>query len=203
MKKIVLATIAIQAPGQLKRIYYTKENTDVRYPHPVAYPCINMMEEMLESGDDVKIVALMSQDANGQSLQNLEIFKEDLQALNERQGWKLQVDEVVLIPHEETRAKQISLYRDVCRQYEEGAQVYMDITFGTKITPIGLFSTLVYAENVKNCEICSVIYGKYLHGDAPTGELYDIKCVYDLNMLIGSLDPRRGDADKLLDTLWE
>lgn len=202
MKKIILATISIQPEGQLKQIYYTRENTPERYAHPVAYPCINMLEEMLEDGEDVKVVALMSRDSQGRGMHNLEIFKADLAALNARHGWDLQVDEVVQIPHEETRAKQISLFRDVCRQYEENARVYMDITFGTKITSIGLFSTLVYAEKVKNCEICSVVYGKYLHGEAPTGELYDIKCVYDLNMLIGSLDPRHGDVDQLLDALW-
>lgn len=202
MKKLIFATISIQPQGDLKKIYYTKENTDQRYAHPVAYPSILMMEQVLEDGDDVKVVALVSQDSEGRSMHNLEVFKEDLAALNARHGWNLQVDEVVQIPHEETRAKQIILFRDVCRQYEEGVQVYMDVTSGTKITAIGLFSTLVYAEKVKNCEICSVVYGKYLHGDEPTGELYDIKCLYDLNMLIGSLDPRHGDVDKLLDTLW-
>ena len=202
-KKIVLATISIQPQGELQRIYYTKENSQERYPYPVAYPCINMMEQMLEDGDDVKVIALMSQDSQGRGLHNLEIFKQDISDLNSRHGWNLQVDVVIPIPHEETRAKQVSLFREICRQYVEDAQIYMDITFGTKITSIGLFSTLIYAENVKNCEICSIVYGKYLHQEETVGELYDIKCVYDLNMLIGALDPRYGDVDKLLDNLWE
>ena len=201
-KKIIFATIALQRKDQLKKLAYHRENTQQCYPIASAFPAIPVMEESLCDGDDVTIIPIITEDTFGNSRNNLEVFQEELAEMNQRHGWQLQLSDPIIIPHEETKPKQVQLFREFCNRYEENAEIYMDVTYGTKVTAIGVFSTLVYAERVKNCNIRSIIYGKFLHDAENTGEIYDIRPLYNLNMLIGALDPGCGDVNALLNALW-
>ena len=201
-KKIIFATIALQRKDQLKKLAYHRENTQQCYPIASAFPSIPVMEESLCDGDDVTIIPIITEDTFGNSRNNLEVFREELAEMNRRHGWQLQLSDPIIIPHEETKPKQVQLFREFCDRYEENAEIYMDVTYGTKITAIGIFSTLVYAERVKNCNIRSIIYGKFLHDAENTGEIYDIRPLYNLNMLISALDPGCGDVNALLNALW-
>ena len=201
-KKIIFATISIQRKDQLKKLNYHRENTAQCYPIESAFPSIPVIAESVCADDDVSIFPIITDDLAGNSRNNLEVFKAELAELNEKNGWNLQITDLILLPHEENKPKQVQLFREFCEKYEENAEIYMDVTYGTKITSIGIFSTLVYAERVKHCNIRSIIYGKFLHGTENTGEIYDIKPLYNLNMLIGALDPNHGDVNALLNALW-
>ena len=54
----------------------------------------------------------------------------------------------------------------------------MDLTFGTKLTSIEMFSSLYYAEIVEKCNIKSVVYGQYTSNGSSEGELYDVTRLY-------------------------
>ncbi len=201
MKKQFFVTIPILPEKNLMKLSYRKEMSDDFYPTRSRFPSIPMIEGAVCPDDEVRIVVIYADDAAGRSKRCLELFEQELADLNEKYGWSLEINEHILLPHQEDRAKQIALFREVSSKYEEGAAVYMDITYGTKITSIGIFSSLVYAEKVKGCTIKGIVYGKYSHDGGETGELYDVRCVYEMNMLIHSLD--RGNADALLDAIWE
>ena len=118
-------------------------------------------------------------------------------------GINLPITDVLILPHEETREKQIELFRRIAAYYETDFDIYLDLTYGTKVTAIGIFSSLVYAEKVKHCNIKQIVYGKYAHDGSDIGNLYDLKYLYELNMIIHEAQYMdQNSIESMLDSLW-
>lgn len=203
MKKTVFVTIPMLPTESLKAVKYRKENTGELFSEPSRFPSIPMLEWNMSNDDEIKIVVVMADDKMGRSKINLETYKEELAQLSEYMGVPMEINEIIVLPHEETKEKQIQLFKEISKHYDSDSAVYMDVTYGTKITSIGLFSSLVYADKVKKCDIKKVIYGKYPHDDGGMGEIYDLRCLYDLNMLIHAAEfMPANDIEDLINDLW-
>lgn len=203
MKKTVFVTIPMLPAESLKPVKYRKENTGKIFSEPSRFPSIPMLEWNMSADDEIKIVAVMADDEAGRSKANLETYKAELAKLSEDMGIQMEINEVIVLPHEETKKKQVQLFKEISKHYDNASEIYMDVTYGTKITSIGLFSSLVYADKVKGCDIKTIIYGKYAHTDGETGEIYDLRCLYDLNMLIHAAEfMPANDIEDLINDLW-
>lgn len=187
-KRIIFATIPMLPQENLKKINYRKENTGEFFYEPSRFPSIPMIEDALIGSNDIKIIAVKTDDDNGRADIAYKFFLEELEELSERTGRELKVEKVIHIPHDETTEKQLSLLKEICKCYEKNADIYMDITFGTKVTPIGMFSSLVFAEKVKGCSIKNITYGKFAHNDSNVGNLYNVKFLYDISSIINAAD---------------
>lgn len=201
MKKIFIASISMLPIEKLTPIYYSFEGKDT---DKTCFPSIPMLERNIAAEDDVKIVAVMTEDDNGRTEQNYKVFLNELKALSARIGKELTVDETVVVPHNEERSKLIGLLKSLCAVFESDAKVYMDVTYGSKVTSIELFSSLVFGAKVKNCDIRSIIYGKYNHAENnEKGNIFDIRCLYDIINLIYAADYLpENKIEALLDQLW-
>ena len=186
----------------LKSLRYRKENRGEIFSEPSRFPAIPFLEWSILGNEEVKLITIRTDDDNKCTADNYLKFKEELAGLSERIGRKLEIDAEIILPHEENREKQLSLLKELCSHYEKGADVYMELTYGTKVTPIGMFSSLYYAEKVKHCNIKSVIYGKYsFKGDI--GDLYDIRCLYDISCIINESEYMTDNKiESILDKLW-
>lgn len=204
MKKIFFVSISMLKPENLVPVNYCFEGKDEMTEYKTCYPSIPMLEKNVKPEDDVKIIAVMTDDDNERSKENYRIFLQELDALSSRIGITLQVAEKVIIPHNEDKQKLIALLKNLCAAFEPESEVYMDLTYGTKVTSIELFTSLVYGAKVKNCNIRSVVYGKFNHGEnVTTGIIYDIRCLYDIANLIYAADHLpENKIDALLDQLW-
>ena len=56
----------------------------------------------------------------------------------------------------------------------------MNLTYGTKLIAIELFSSLCFAEARYSCSIKTAVYGKYAFDGSDTGELYDVTRLYHM-----------------------
>lgn len=204
MKKIFFVSISMLPDNKLIPVNYAFEGKDTYTDYKTCFPSIPMIENNISSTDEVKIVAVKTDDDNELSRKNYALFLEELNSLCQRTGIDLSVNETVTVPHNENKSKLIALLKSLCKIFESDSEVYMDVTFGTKVTSIELFTSLVYAAKVKGCNIRSVVYGKYNHADNNTkGTIYDIRCLYDIANLIYAADHLpENKIDDLLDQLW-
>lgn len=203
MKKIFFVSISMLPTDKLTPLYYSFEGEkDTDYK--TCYPSIVQMERNIKQGDEVKIVAVMTDDDNERTADNFSVFEKELASLSERIGITLAVSERVLVPHSETKQKLIYLLKNLCAAFEEDSEIYMDVTYGTKVTSIELFTSLVFGAKVKNADIRSVIYGKFNHGEkVEQGTIYDIRCLYDIANLIYAADHLPEDKiENLLNQFW-
>ena len=202
MKKQFFVSISMMDTN-LTPIRYRKENRGEILSGECHFPSLPMLEWSIIGDEDVEIIAVMTDDDNKNTAKNLMLFKEELKQVSAALGRELQVDREIVLPHREDREKQVELFKTVCGAFEERAQIYMDITYGTKVTAVGLFSALTYAEKVKHCDIRSIYYGKFSFGNKSIGDIYDVRSLYELSALIHAadyLDSERISA--LIDELW-
>ncbi len=199
-KKIFFCSIPMLNPESLKKLKYRKETAGELYSDPSRFPAIVMIDENLLGSEEVKIVVVKTDDDNNRTEANFELFKQELSELSEKWEREFQIDSVITVAHDEGRQKQIELFKRLSDEFEEEAEIYMDVTYGSKITSIGLFASLVYAEKVKKCDIKQVAYGKYSHNGADVGDFFDVSSMYDLAMLINSAEHlSESDIDNLLE----
>lgn len=202
MKKIFFVSISMLPVEKLVPVYYGFEG-EKAVDYKSCYPSVLLMERNIKEGDEVKIVAVRTDDDNERTAANFEVFEKELAALSERIGTPLSVGETVTVPHNEDKSKLIAMLKNLSAAFLPDAEVYMDVTYGTKVTAIELFTSLVYGAKVKNCEIMSVVYGKFNHGDGDEGTIYDIRPLYDIANLIYAADHLPAERlDTLLDSFW-
>lgn len=202
-EKLFIISIPMLPTESLKKISYRKEDRGEIYSEPSRFPGIVMLENCILDNDTVKIVTVRTDDDNGRTEGNYALFKEELGELSERLNKALKVDKEIVVTHSENRDKQLQLFKELCSCFNENDEVYMDITYGTKVTSACMFSTLSYAEKVVNCDIKGVYYGKYSHGSTEHGDLYDVRCLYELAMLSNAADfMNKEQFDGLIKELW-
>ena len=187
----------------LRPVHYRKENRGEILSEKCHFPSLPMLEWSVIGDEDVEIIAVMTDDDNKNTEGNLCLFEEELKQVSAALGRDLRIDRKIVLPHREDREKQVELFKTVCGAFEEGAQIYMDITYGTKVTAVGLFSALTYAEKVKHCDIRSIYYGKFSFGSADIGDIYDVRSLYELTALIHTADFLGTERlSSLIDELW-
>ena len=205
-KKVFFVTIPMLPSENLKKITYRKEDRGDLSIGESRFPGIIMIENCYLGNEPVKIISIRTKDDNERTEPNYRLFKEELSDLSKRLGLdkELEIEKEILIEHSENRDKQIQLFSEICSCYEEESDVYMDITYGTKVTPVCMFSTLAYAEKIAKCEIKGVYYGKFSHGSKLAGEFYDVRCLYEIAMLANSAADYipREQFDKMFKEFW-
>ncbi len=203
-QKQFIITIPMLPEESLKELEYKSADTPDLPVVRSRFPGIALLEwNLAKSDNDVKITLVMTDDDNHRSQKNLEIFLQELEKLAERRGIALCVDSIVTLPHNETADKQLESFRKLTDMYQEGADVFCDITFGTKVTPICIFASLAYAEKLRDAVVKSIIYGKYAHDDGQLGTIYDIRCVYELNMTVNAMTGMdEQEVEELIDFIW-
>ena len=203
--KLFFVTIPMLPNDKLKLIPYRKEDRGEILSEPSRFPGIVMLENCILENEPVRIVTIRTNDDNKCTESNYALFKEELAALSIRLERKqaLEIDKEIFVEHSENREKQIRLFKSICECYREDDDVYMDITYGTKVTTSCMFSTLTYAERIAKSNIKGVYYGKFPFGDATTGDLYNVRCMYELAMLANAVDfTTKKNFDELLNKLW-
>ncbi len=186
MKQQFIVTNPILPENMLNSAVYSYSGRDDRQPVEAHFAGIPMIKHNVDKNADIKILVVITKDANGNYEKNYKLFLEELKAISDEIGVDLSSKiTTVEIPFSETTDKHISFFTDMCKGFEEGADLYMDVTFGSKVTSIDIFSTLVYAEKIKKCDIKEVVYGKGLKGEPQ--EIFDISTLYRMTQLINTM----------------
>ena len=215
-KKIVFVDVPMKnldernADGILKNApqnYADTGNAGCAYERPVHFAINAVLAEKLRTGDDVKVVLLMTEKADGYSEVNAGKFMEELRKIVSEKKIDVQITyETVSHKFEEEKENQEIRFRDIIGKLEKGAGIFADITFGPRTLPMVLMSALGFAEKFFSCDIRNIVYGKVEFdnkGIAHNPELYDITSLYYLDGLIHSMEAKDGEsAVKALDEFF-
>lgn len=187
MYKQFFITISMLTKEHLKKIEYSWDEHPETEKMFSCFPSIPMIKNNLSKGDEFEIIAIKTKDDGGRSEHNFEVFKSELKTLSDELGMNIEISKVIELPHEETRHKHIQFFNQLCKSYKPKAELYVDVTYGTKISSITQFATLIYAEKKNDCVISQVVYGKFAHIEGNNvGTIYDIASLYELNMMINN-----------------
>lgn len=175
------------------------------------FPGIPMIKNNISKGDDFEIIALWTNNETIDketgnvictSLNNLKLFKDELQILMTELDMEAEVIDIE-IPYYEHHAKQLSSFKKICQSYKYNSKLFVDLTYGSKMTIINEFASLIYAERVQECDIAEILYGQYNHvKNDGTGLIYDVRSLYELNTLIQTASNiPHIDISKILDMI--
>lgn len=205
-KKLVITTISMQSPDKLKCNPYRKGADGVFLSEAVHFPVLAMMEWNILPGEEVELVTVRRENDDNTEV-NYQTFLTELREMQQRSGISCRIVKEITVPHTEDKAKQTALFRELCAVYPEGADVYMDLSFGTKITTVCLFSTLPYAEKARGCTIKHITYGLHNYNaspdEEPVSQLYNVRYLYDMASFIHTVDMANADdIDHVIEGLW-
>ena len=183
MKKIVFATISMQCI--MPQHYVSEENKAIEYEGETRFPINGVLAKTLRAGDDVKVVQIVTEGTCSE--ENKKNQREELDKINESIGAKIEYAEI-FSPFKETSDIIESRFRQIAGTFEEGCQIFADMTYGPKtLTPV-LFFALGFAEKFFDADIASIVYGKVEFdkskvAKSSTAVLYDVTSLFYLNSL--------------------
>ncbi len=188
MKKLFVCTIPMLAPDELNEInYQTEHGTFIRRS---AFPSIVLLDKYIQTDDTAEVEIAVIRDDCDNSTRNYNRFLDELNILSAEKGLALNVKTDICIPHNESKVKHFTIFGALMSLYSENSEnckLFIDISFGSKVTATELFSSSFYAESQKLVveEIC---YGFFDHSikNNKTGIYYSIRYIYDLVALMNS-----------------
>ena len=210
MKKIIFADIPMkELSAKDKQCFSGTGNAGCFYSGSVIFPINAVLSEKLKKDDDVKVVLLKTVSEKGNSGVNAGIFQQELDEINSKIGAKITY-ETIDSDFVETKKNHEKRLRAMLSKIEEGAEIFVDITFGPKPLPMVMMCVLNFAEKFFDADVKKIVYGKVdfvKHEDGKSypenPELYDVTSLYYLNNLVGAMEaPSGDDALKSLDAFF-
>ena len=202
MKKIVFSHLPISATVNKGR-YVFDGNKSAEYDGEVMFPINAVLAKTLKADDEVKVV-LLEKRGLIKKCDYSDEFKKELDGINGGIGATLKYV-TIDVPSEETRTVHERTMRSMIDFLEQDADVYADITFGSKPLPIISFLTLGFAEKFFACNVKYVVYGKInrdINNNPINHTLFDVTPLYYLNAVTDAIDCTSGEqAKKILDTI--
>ncbi|MDR2192522.1 MAG: hypothetical protein LBO62_06565 [Endomicrobium sp.] len=204
-KKIALVSIPIT--NKIEKVkyqavkYQVVGNSQIQYEGEAMFPISCVLANVLQQDDDVKIVLIKEEQNGGLTQKYAQDFKDEITNINSKIGAKIE-----FVPLErsyiETPDEHSKLLDAIAEQIDDNAQIYADISYGSKPLPFIVFNVLTFADKFLNCEIKNVVYGKYDYVNKKDHKIYDITSLYYLNSLNNTITAKNSeDARKILKSL--
>jgi len=192
--KVVIITAPMRQPDQIEKVQYpVNGNKAIEYEKPVRCPVNGVLAKTMKKDEQVRVVYIMTCGENSECEQNRKNFTDELEEINAEIGAVLSYDtvEIDFLPTKQTYNK---LLTDLTEKIPENAEVFTDITFGSKPEILSLFCALRFVEEFRDAIVQYIVYGKAefnKDGQIENPVLCDITSLYYLFKLIGNI----GNAD--------
>lgn len=165
------------------------------------FPITAHISTVIKEGEKFEVVAVDSFDTMD-SHKNVELLKEELQ-----ESFNNSFEFHYVNAHFEHEQKsQIQTFMCLYETFKENDQVYFDITFGLKPTPMTVFVSCNYAQKfISGLKICDVVYAHYTFGmdENYVHPIVDVTSLFLLNNLIESISRfEEKDPMKFLKTVF-
>lgn len=189
MKKVFIGSAPLQPPKPT--CYHAVDNQKLSYDGIVINPLCVLLRGYAAPGDDVTIIVCVTEGTIAE--ENFSILKEEFLKIGQEIGFSPNVVSCP-IENDEGIHVHIKLLTDLVDLCGEDQLFYMDLTFGTKPTPIVLINFLRYICIAKGGDVVCICYGRMEHmkPDHPS-YIHDITALYTMTKAI---DPIAGVAPK-------
>ena len=189
--KTVIITAPMKPPHQVSPIQYPMDgNKAMEYQNPVRCPINGILAKKMKNGEQVKAIYILTTGENSLSVENMKIFKDELENINKEIGAVLSY-ETIDMDFNPTKQTYNKLITDLTDKIDENAEIYTDITFGHKPEILSLFCALRFVEEFRDAVVDYIVYGKVEFnketGNPENPMLYDITSLYYLFKLMGNI----------------
>jgi hypothetical protein len=193
--KAVIVTAPMRPLNELFPIQYPVDgNKSIEYEKPVRCPINGILAKTLQKGEQVKVIYIMTTGENSECEQTKKAFIEELENINSEIGAVFNYD-TVEINFDATKQTYNKLITDLSEKIPENAELYTDITYGSKPEILSFFCALRFVEEFCNAVVQYIVYGKVeFNKETRKTEkpmLFDITSLYYLFKLMGTI----GNAD--------
>ena len=145
MKKF-FTVIPLQKKGQLTPyIYAPIGNEKLRYDKKINFPILSALHGYAEEGETVSVIAVGTD--NDDVKNNLELLKEQLDAVCKENGCKAEVTPV-FVPAGEQVDNHIATFQKLIDLVEDEDELFACLTFGTKLMSEVLRMAVQYALSI-------------------------------------------------------
>jgi len=199
--KIVIITAPMKDPKSIEAVQYPVDgNKSIEYEGEVRCPINGILAKTLKKGDEVKIIYIMETSKNSNCEQNKLTFFNELKDITKDIGINIS-DAEVNIPFKPTKETYNTLITELTEKIKDNAEIYTDITYGSKPGILSLFCALRFVEEFRNAIVQYIVYGKaeFNNGVIENQKLYDITSLYYLFKLMGTMGA--ADAETATKTL--
>lgn len=167
--------------------YYGDANNRkfANFDYKVHFPVVAYLSTIIEKDEKFKLIVLDSFSSEG-SNRNYKILEDELNQYYPNQFEMVRLD----VAFEHNQKGQISTFMKLYQTIEENDEIYFDITFGLKPTPMTAFVSCNYAQKfVKNVTISNLVYAHYnFEADEEYVQpIVDITSLFLLNNMLETL----------------
>ena len=187
MKKTIICGIPMKKVVD-QVVYRSDDKSIPSADRAVRYPVNAFLEETLKPSDELKIILLVKQDPHGSHEHNIGLFKEELASANASIGAKVSYT-VIDTDFSQSKSVHEHLMGRLVDEFDIGAHVIVDTTYGPKDLPVVIFTALNFAEKFLKCEIDNIIYGQasFVDGHAVDTKLCDMIPLYYLGSITNTI----------------
>lgn len=180
MNKTFIGSAPLQPPKPVR--YSAVDNSHLQYDDVVLNPLCLLLRGYAKPGDQVKIIVCVTEGTVAE--ENFLTLREDFLKIGKEIGF---IPEIIAcnVKNDEGIATHAALLSDLAALAGENQTFYVDITFGTKPTPIVFFNFLRFVTQVYNAGIGCVCYGRMEHSQpGHPGYIYDVSALYMMTTII-------------------
>lgn len=156
MTKIYITMISLQGGQGLLRTCYSPQGFELKKNRSTSFPIIPVIAEDYQSGEDVKVLAIRSDNAD--TPDNYAAFLEELADLGIRPD---QVKEIPVTEKQDDTAG-LRLLLTILDEIPDDSLIRADVTFGTKPMSAILLYAMSFVEKLKDAEVEGIYYGEII-----------------------------------------
>lgn len=160
-------------------------------PRETQWPIVPVLNGYAKAGEEITVLAITEEDYPN-CKQNYDAFSAEVAALCEERRVKLSDDKVTLVPvkYADDVVQCIDSFQKVLDYIEDGDELYVCVTYGSKVAEIILMMTIRYARMFKkDIYIACVAYGGY-DFISKTSKIYDETALVQLDDIVRVLAQR-------------
>ena len=190
--KTIICTMPMRPSEELKYVQYpVDENKAIEYEKPVLFPINGILAKKINKSESVKIIFIMTKSANSECEKNKVLFIKELEEINTKINANLSFD-TVYMEYKATKQIYNKLLTDLTEKISPQAEIYADITFGSKPEILSLFCAFRFIDEFKDAIIQYIVYGKVEFNKKTKGVenpmIYDLTSLYHLFKILGMMN---------------
>lgn len=188
MKKF-FTVVPLQPAGTLKKVHYSAHHSpSLAMEEETGFPIFHLIKNAdWQPEEEGLLYALVMESGEGSQANrnvahNLELLKEELQAMEKTHRFRCRLQELRL-PKLETSAVQARYFLQLMEIFQPEDELLCCITYGEKPLPIVLFAALSYATQARaGFRVVRICYGQMDH-DSKQAFLYDVTPLFSMYSL--------------------
>lgn len=184
MKKFI-TFIPRQPEGALQEVnYIAEDNPALTYDRLTRFPIVPAIHGYAKPGEAINIIAVLERYHN--SVKNMDYFTAEMERLRAEFGLDIQLT-VLEVPYSDGVEAQLETFQKLTEQIDDGDDLFICITYASKVVPIIQTMVVRYASLAKKDVLlrCAV-YGQFDH-DERVSKIYDVTPLFRMDDILQAL----------------